>query len=479
MPSPKVTAYAAAIIAAATWWLWGSGVFAWRDMLVLEHPTMVVGLDLPARNAPQDWVLGVAGQVLPATWVLRAYVLTGAILGAVGAIRLATGPLGQCATLTLTLLNPFVLERLLQGQWALAVAAWLAPAVWAFRHHTPTVLALVFLGSLTPSGAILLGIIALVARPRWPVLFGCLVLWLPWLIPSLLAMSNSTPTLVFHGRAETAAGTVGSFLGLGGIWNAAATFPSRQWGLSLVGAAITVALAPRMPRRLLVLAIAATLLFLLNGQVVGLCAQEHLPGAALLRDSHKIALLLIPGIVAAAGTLTKPVLQGLLLAASLLSIYDGPSALAPLRPIEPDPTWRAIPGTLLNLDSRGLETWNGRIIVDPWSKATATVGAGELVVDGTIIDHVSPRYAAGEQAWRAGDHSTLTALGIDHVRDGGHITTLTAQPQTPQPWWLLLLLPGTVLGAICSIKALKSRPVCSQENCAANDRAAAPNRPRS
>ena len=137
MPSPKVTAYAAAIIAAATWWLWGSGVFAWRDMLVLEHPTMVVGLDLPARNAPQDWVLGVAGQVLPATWVLRAYVLTGAILGAVGAIRLATGPLGQCATLTLTLLNPFVLERLLQGQWALAVAAWLAPAVWAFRHHTP------------------------------------------------------------------------------------------------------------------------------------------------------------------------------------------------------------------------------------------------------------------------------------------------------------------------------------------------------
>ena len=61
---------------------------------------------------------------------------------------LGRGTFGRAAAMTVAVWNPFVVERLLQGQWSLAVAAWLLPLVALGRGPAATLAH--WLASLTP-----------------------------------------------------------------------------------------------------------------------------------------------------------------------------------------------------------------------------------------------------------------------------------------------------------------------------------------
>ena len=156
--------------------LFQPGMLLLRDMAVLRHPALHVGAvgfgDLPARNAPQDGLLALMGMVIPASWFVRILLVGSAAAGAWGAATLAT-PAGrnsvafrQVAAITVTVWNPFVVERLLQGQWSVAMVAWLLPAVVACHTHPAWQVATIWVCSLTPTGGFVALIMALVSACR-------------------------------------------------------------------------------------------------------------------------------------------------------------------------------------------------------------------------------------------------------------------------------------------------------------------------
>ena len=294
--------------------LFQPGVLLLRDMAVLRHPALHAGAvgfgDLPARNAPQDGLLALVGMVIPASWFVRMLLVGSAAAGTWGAATLATPAeslagrnsvaFRQVAAITITVWNPFVVERLLQGQWSVAMVAWLLPAVVACRTRPAWQVATVWVCSLTPTGGFVALIVALVSacRRRFVAVFGTLCL-LPWLVPSVIAPPASAGTSAFLGRPEELVGTLGAFLGLGGMWNAAAVPTSRNVGFAVAGVILAALLVRWVPRRWLVVSVVAVLVFCVLWRWPGLVA--HIPGLALFRDSQKLALFLIPGLVMAAG----------------------------------------------------------------------------------------------------------------------------------------------------------------------------------
>ncbi|WP_432421058.1 hypothetical protein [Nocardia cyriacigeorgica] len=197
---------------------------------------------------------------------------------------------------------------------------------------------------LTPTGALLAGIVGLVVAGRRNVA-GALALLIaasaPWLVATLASgagteTSDPAGIAAFAARAEPGLATIGSLAGLGGIWNADAVPWSRTTPLALAATAIllilvalgvrTVAGFPvrrirpgasrahqtaedpvgqqpdtadvRTGRRLLGLALAAVLLPALGATAWGMEVLEWLvvevPGAGLLRDTQKYVALAMP-----------------------------------------------------------------------------------------------------------------------------------------------------------------------------------------
>ena len=180
------------------------------------------------------------------------------------------------------------------------MVAWLLPTVVACRTRPNWQVATVWVCSLTPTGGFVALIVALVSayRRRFVAVFGTLCL-LPWLVPSVIAPPTSAGTSAFLGRPEELVGTLGAFLRLGGMWNAAAVPASRNVGFAVAGVILTALLMRWVPRRWLVVSAVAVLVFCVLWRWPGLVA--HVPGLALFRDSQKLALFLIPGLVMAAG----------------------------------------------------------------------------------------------------------------------------------------------------------------------------------
>ncbi|MFI5714710.1 hypothetical protein [Nocardia sp. NPDC051750] len=175
---------------------------------------------------------------------------------------------------------------------------------------------------LTPTGALLAGIVAVVViGRRWLVRVLALVALActPWLMATAVsgvAAEPSDPAGVpaFAARAEPGLGTLGSLAGLGGIWNADAVPGSRTTPLAAIATILflavvvlgirTVAAADGDPERtrarriLLVLALAAIALPALAATPAGLTLMEwlvvHIPGAGLLRDTQKFVALAVP-----------------------------------------------------------------------------------------------------------------------------------------------------------------------------------------
>lgn len=448
-------AWVTVLLGSLLWPLAAPGELLLRDMAVVDNPVLslnALGMgDLPARNAPQDGALALLS-VLPVSWVVRVLLLAAGLAGAWGAMHLGRA---QFAAVTIAIYNPFVVERLLQGHWSLVMAAWLLPLIVALRKYPRAQVVAMWVASLTPTGAVIAAVVA-VATSRRRVLTAMFasLSWLPWLLPALLAPPTSGGALAFAIRAEAEAGTLGTALGLGGIWNATAVPASREAGFALFGILLFAVLLVGIrtcPWPLLVLAVAG-----FTGALGSWLLPEifswtvsYMPGAALFRDSQKLLMLAIPAYVALAAGLNKP-LEWVAVFLTLLQIPDAPQEVAVMQPVqgrnaEPrDPLVDFTAGrdVLLVGAPTLIQRSDGIPVVDPRSKELSLVESGELRVDGVITDAPSHRWGQAMSAWQAGDLARLEELGVGVVIAGEEVVETGAGPQ--RGWRFYLGLGLTV-----------------------------------
>ena len=426
--------YGALLVLALTWpFLLPGEAFALRDMMVFDAMALTRASlgwgDLAARNVPQDALLG----ILP--WpvlFVRVFMVAAAGCAAWAGFRLGRSPFGQATAMTVAVWNPFVVERLLQGQWSLAAAAWLLPLV-ALGLVPASGLAH-WLASLTPTGALAA---ACFAR-GWRGVAVSVCTCLPWVVAGIFAgapgTSSAASAAAFAPRAEAYAGTLGSLLGLGGLWNGQAVPASRELGFALFGVALFALLAlgwRAVPRRFLLLAALGFAVALASWAGLTAPLIQHLPGGGLLRDGQKWLILAIPAFVAAAGAL-EPRRALTVAAFALLQVPDAPVAVAALAP-----TTVEVPAVdhrgrdVLFVDRPTLLPIDGHPAVDPAPKAMNVVESGALTVDGVVVDPPSLRWTAAQAA--VDDHARLRELGIGVVVFPDGSTRDTGAPARPLP----------------------------------------------
>lgn len=427
--------------------------FGLRDMVVTPHPLLgdnAFGLgDLPARNAPQDAVLALAGLLFPATWLVRVIMLCAALTAALGAALWARGnSWAQFGAITVVLWNPFIAERLLQGHWSLVAATWCLPLL-TWCAHKGQLLGLVlciWLASLTPTGAVAATLVGVLSSRTWRragLSLGLGVLMsLPWLVPSLLNMKElphftTTMLQAFAPNAEAYVGTVGALLGLGGIWNAAVVPPSRQQGFGILGlllvALVLVAVMRtkvRVPWPLVVAGVVGFSwpLLVIVAPEAARAVMLNIPGALLLRDAQKTLMLVFPLMVCVVGAVIAKARSPKLMAVAvvLLAIGQVPDIALQTRhlaPIDYPAELQArrsvdFGGDLLFPQASSIVEYQGRHMVDPRTKDLPMVVVGSLVVDAQEVDPPNPRFTQAVAAWEAGDKQQLADLGIAAVIDG-------------------------------------------------------------
>lgn len=326
------------------------GYLLYRDAVAVPRSPLTAaafGIDGAApRAVPQDALLAVMSTAIDGGLLVSGFTALALFAAGVGYGRLAqrlvpgAGTSGAVAAATLGIWNPFVAERLLQGQWSLlagyAALGWVVCAVLDIRGAPgrPGVrpwarLAAIFaLGGLTPTGSLLVLMVAsvtvLAVGFPWNKVFLSLGLWLAtsagWLVGAAVSsnVGSSGGAATFALRGEPWLGTVGTALGLGGIWNDDAVPGSRTspWALVATAAIILVVAVgvgqlfgkgrtDRTVTALGVLAAATMILVVVAATPPGLAAMDfllaHVPGAGLLRDTQKYLALAVPfGTVAAA-----------------------------------------------------------------------------------------------------------------------------------------------------------------------------------
>lgn len=317
--------------------LFGSGYGLARDMVFTPRQPLTAGaLGLGSgspRAAPLDAVLGLTARVADGTWVGRFAVFGLLVLAGWGTHRLVRQWALPARLLTagLAVWNPFVIERLALGQWALlasyAALPWLVAALirlpagpWRNRELAPAAIWL-GLASLTPTGGVIGAMTALVlggrrdARSLTRLLGLIVVTQAPWVLPSVLSTASVTsdPAAVtaFAARSERPGGPLVSLLGLGGIWDGGST-PSSRTGalgyLTTIGVVAALALGWPMAARALGL-LAKRFTALAGGAFVVAAASsvpggraamrwvvDAVPGGGLFRDAQKC---LIPFVLLA------------------------------------------------------------------------------------------------------------------------------------------------------------------------------------
>jgi hypothetical protein len=449
--------------------LLGRGYVLTYDMVFvprLELTRGLLGLDTAvARAVPADLLVALASRLVPADLVQKL-VLAGVFAGAAaGAARLVPSRslAARAAAAVLYAWNPFIYERLLMGHWGLLVSyaalPWAARAALdprAGKHALPhLVLSLAVAAAGSPSGGLLAALVALcvAAIPPWPrpgleaargreparaALVGgvALVVNAPWLVPSLLR-PGGVPVRpegveAFAARPDGPLGTVGSLVGLGGIWNALAVPPGVGSWPWLAGLAVVLAVAvagwPLLGRRWPVGAAVGLLAAAGAGLVVAAAPAlpglrwlaelvvTEVPGGGLIRDSQKLVAPLalaeavcfglgvervLPPLPprwvrpAAAGLVAAPVLLLPALAwgaAGRLAAVDYPPAFAEARAaMAADP----VPGAVLVLPWHLYQPypWNGdRVVLDPaqrWFTRRA-VGNDDLELVGLTVPGEDP-----------------------------------------------------------------------------------------
>lgn len=456
------------------------------DMVFVPRQDLLpasLGLSGPLpRAVPMDALVAFATTVVPGQ-VLQKMVLVGLLgMAGWGAARLVPSDswAARAAAASWFVWNPYVAERLVIGHWALLVGyaslPWLVRAAWHVRSGQPraqlSMLALLVPSALVPSG----GLVALLtvlpvlavrpARREWRamglVVAGWLVLNAPWWLPGVLhparGMSGSTGTDVFAARAEGIVGTVGSLLGLGGIWNADVVPTSRELVVAAVWLLLVLVVAGFGVRPLLDQTGAAGIGLLVAGGLGLLLAAagalpgvrdllgwvvHSLPGGGLLRDGQK---LLAPLAVAEAVTfglgcvrvterLSAGGARALRLALVVVPLLAMPDlawgAAGRLQPVDYPGDWQAV-RSILQQDPSGGDVvslpwqafrsfgWNDdRVLLDPaprWLPRTVVVD-DTLVVGGVSVSGEDPRAqaVADALATRRPAVQTLPPLGIGFV----------------------------------------------------------------
>jgi hypothetical protein len=466
----------------------------------LELTGNLLGLDVAvARAVPGDLLVALASRLVPADLVQKLILLGVLVAAGTGAARLTPTrrPAAKAAAAALYAWNPFVYERLVMGHWGLLAAyatlPFVARAATDLRTGTQgsvrrLVLTLAIAAAASPPGGLIAAAVALcvTAAPPWSaqravalhgaralrffqsalgrvaVLLGvALVVNAPWLVPSVLRPGGvpvrAEGAAAFASRPDGPLGTVGSLVGLGGIWNAFAVPPglgSWPWvGGFVVVLAVAGAGLPVLWRRLpagaaggLLLAAGLGLVVAAAYAVPGLrslvdLVVVHVPGGGLVRDAQKfiapLALVeaaafglgverLVPalpprwGRAAAAGLVAAPVLLLPALAwgaAGRLAAVPYPEAFAEARAaMAADP----VPGAVLVLPWHlymGFP-WNGdRVVLDPaqrWFTRRA-VGNDDLELAGTTVPGEDP-YGARLGPLVAGTAPLAPALPAAGVR---------------------------------------------------------------
>lgn len=487
-PATSVTglaiAWSVVLTALLLWPLAGPGDLMLRDMAVPAHPALTdaaLGLgDAPARAVPQDALLALAGQFTNAARVASFLLFAAFIIGGTCAAELArralsAGATGQIAAVTITLWNPFTVERLLQGQWSLVLAAVLLPAVAVASAIGATWwrATLQAAAGLTPTGALLALICAVIAARTWRdraiAATTGVAACAPWLIATAAAGSTGLTSdpdgaAAFAARAENHVGTIGALAGLGGIWNGQVVPASREDGAAALAVILLLALfavglrrawAPGavhagigeapvigVRRHLILLAAAAVIIPALLATAPGIGVMEwliaHVPGAGLFRDAQKWVALALPGyvILAAAGATALaarlPRRRHWLAAATagliiMVAVPEAPAAVAPLRPVASWPGWQPVAGLVAMTDqdiavlpAGTYRTVMGRPVVDPATKILPgdVLSTGDLAVGGTLIRGEADRAAQVQQVLvdaPAGAIDQLRHLGVGWV----------------------------------------------------------------
>jgi hypothetical protein len=445
------------------WLLWPQrqgGYGLGHDMVFTPHQPLnagSIGLGTASpRAVPLDALVALAGRLFGGQLTGRIALAVPLLLAGWGMIRLVQA-CGGCRLPALLLAgggavwNPFVVERLALGQWALlwcyGALPWLVLAAFRIRESDrrqwPGLVCALAACSITPTGALIgaaaLLVVGCTGRPRTDAaLAGLAVLvQLPWLLPAIssAAAATSDPRAVaaFAARAERPGGVLGSLLGLGGIWNADVTPGSRAGLLGyLTVLAVLAGLAAGLPRirprplaiRLTVLAAAGLLLAVAAG-VPGLAgllrwSVRELPGAGLLRDGQKwlmpfVLLAVLAGALAVdrlAGRYASRSVGRRVLAAvaagvlPLLLLPDGPATLRiPLTPVHYPADWRPVAGRLAGSSAQVLVLpftayrsfgWApGRTVLDPAPRLLAppVLVDDRLAVNGTVLAGEDPAAA--------------------------------------------------------------------------------------
>jgi hypothetical protein len=446
--------------------LLGRGYVLTYDMVFvprLELTRGLLGLDTAvARAVPAELLVALAGRLVPADLVQQLLLAGVFVAAGAGAARLvpSRSAAARAAAAALYAWNPFLYERLVMGHWgplvSYAALPWVAAAALALRAGAggagPRLVAAMAVAAFgSPAGGLLAAGVALgvAAAPPWPragtparagfVAGVGLVVNLPWLVPSLLRPGGvpvrPDGVAAFAARADGPLGTVGSLVGLGGIWNALAVPPGLGSWPWLAGFAVVLAVAaaglPLLGRRWppgaaagLLLAAGVGLLLAAAPALPGSRALvelvvAQLPGGGLIRDSQKLVapLALAEAVCFGLGVERVPPLlparwarpaAALLVAAPLLLLpalawggagrlaaVDYPPAFAEARAaMAADP----VPGSVLVLPWHlyMAHPWNGdRVVLDPaqrWFTRRA-VGNDDLELVGLTVPGEDP-YAA-------------------------------------------------------------------------------------
>ncbi|MFQ6172593.1 hypothetical protein ACK8HX_13370 [Oryzobacter sp. R7] len=336
--------------------------------LPLRPEALGLGTGSP-RAAPLDAVVAVLSTVVDGGVVGRVAVV-GVLLAAGMAGHRAVRGLGvapRALAGALAVWNPFVVERLGLGQWALlagyaavlGVLAVVRPGRDAGRRGTAARVApWLLLGALTPTGALLAGAAAVVLAVRHRRDVGVVVLaglvQLPWLLPALLggagAVSDPAAVAAFAARAERPGPALLSLVGLGGIWDGQSVPGSRTGWLGHLTAGLVVVVLVVAARRsgagparpsgrlwalgLGSLALAALTSLPVAGEVVA-DLTAVVPGLGLLRDAQKwLAAFVALAVVAAAVTADRLLRlvrrrAGALAPTALVLVVVAPFALLP------------------------------------------------------------------------------------------------------------------------------------------------------
>ena len=304
-----------------------------RDLVFVPHQPLTdaaIGLGGAApRSVPLDAVVAVMTSVVDGGVLGRLLLVLTLLIAGWGTLRLTAG-LGTTARLAASgfaVWNPFVVERMSLGQWALvlgyAVLPWVLMSAAAFRRtgsrrSFAAVVLWSALGSLTPTG----GLFAMAAvvtggasrRLRsWLPVLAVALLQLPWVVPSLVGGGSRTSdpagVAVFAPGSDASGHPALALLGLGGIWDGLSVPDTRQTWLA-VAAIVLVAVsavvgvrrwwasAPDLAPRVAALGLVGLALALALTTGLGQDLLRHavtsVPGVGLLRDGQK---LLAPFVV--------------------------------------------------------------------------------------------------------------------------------------------------------------------------------------